>query len=99
MTFPICPNCNNEWILLEQNHDHNYYNCPACDLGASSTNNEIDVVGKRLDPYIIAWYRNGTSSVAISKIKDPYYDNMVTFNHHIPFDITEDQLLLYLTFS
>jgi len=95
-----CPRCQRRWTDI-------YYKYPECECGLRVSG--INVGNSEEDTYItnmtisvghyfVYWYRRGESMVGTYE-KDPRIPMPVIPLPFLPYDITEEQIELYLTFS
>ena len=85
ITFDKCPCCLIEWNTSSPN-----VKCSKCDLKFNST----EIISRKFKVGVIYWYRQGHTIFQ-------NYENMstITFDEHLAYDITQEQLNLFLTFS
>ena len=89
-TLDECPRCGNEWIF--QGFDHR---CKSdnCIRATDSLGISYEILYLRLKNHQIEWYSKHCLVIYLEAGK-----NSIEVAH-LPFDITEDQLQLYLTFA
>ena len=94
MTYENCPRCNGEWI-----DQGNFNSCKNCDMNIRidlSINHKWSFIWLRFNKSMVVywWLDDNTSDICIDTING----NEFIPAPFLPFDITEEQLKLYLTF-
>jgi len=89
-TFDNCPRCGSKWIRAGFDRRCEKNNCI---VATDSLGILYEILCLRLKNYQIEWYSTHCLVIYLEARK-----NSIEVAH-LPFDITEDQLQLYLTFS
>ena len=89
--FDKCPRCDSDWRLISGRKQER--DCLKCELSWY-----MDIGNPYLDMYVgqygVEWHDDGTCSVWLKE-----GDGTIKINTALPYDITEEQIKLYLTFQ